>query len=72
MIINPRAPKDVQQHQAATYFASHFIPVPLFAYAVQDAARKGMSGADLGQALITAAAAGISVKPRWTTTRSGS
>jgi len=57
-IVNPRAPHDVQQKQAASYFASHFVPIPLFTYAVQDAARKGMSGADLGQALITAGGGG--------------
>jgi len=58
VIVNPRAPVEEQRKQAAAYFASHFIPVPLFAYAVQDAARKGMSGADLGQALVTASGGG--------------
>jgi hypothetical protein len=58
MIVTPAAPPDVQLQQATKYFASHFIPMPLFSYAMQDAARKGMSANDIGQALISAGGAG--------------
>lgn len=58
MVVNPRAPHDVQMKQAAGYFSTHLIPIPLFTYALQDAVRRGMTPSDLGQALMTAGGAG--------------
>lgn len=58
MVVNPRAPHDVQAKQAAGYFSSHLIPIPLFTYAIQDAVRRGISPQGLGQALMTAGGAG--------------
>jgi hypothetical protein len=57
-IWNPKAPPDVRDHQVATYLASHFIPVPLLGFAVEDAARKGISSHDVAAAILNAAGLG--------------
>ena len=58
MIFNPRAPRDVQFQQIAKYLASNFLPVPLVGYAVQDAARKGLSPKGLVNAFVQASGLG--------------
>ena len=59
MIVNPKAPPDVQYKQFVGYAASHFLPIPLVSYAAQDAVRQGMSWGDLGRAFVSASGAGF-------------
>jgi hypothetical protein len=59
VIVNTKAPPDVQYRQLGAYAATHFLPIPLVAYAAQDAVRKGMSWGDLGRAFVSASGAGF-------------
>jgi hypothetical protein len=52
MIVNPKAPKDVQREELAKYAVGHYMPIPLFQYAVQDAIRKGLSRNDLAKGIV--------------------